>query len=152
MDIFITLDDAKAYGRRLARHGLFPTIYKKGSEYIVIERGVWPPRGSWPFLKWVGQALSGCGDCVEWMPVLAHLDSIERAQEARALFAVLGYNPVIVLFPGITYDIFLSEAHIPEGADVIFLEADRKPLTQIKPSRMQEEDNEESFEIQVHPI
>ena len=56
MEIFSSLDAARAAGMYLGRFGQYPTIYKRGSKYyIVIEKGEWPPLNSWPFLKWDGR-------------------------------------------------------------------------------------------------
>jgi hypothetical protein len=111
MEIYPTLDDAREAGRCLGRYGQYPTIYKRGAkEYIVVEKGEWPPSHSWPFLKWDGR---------DWVPVLARLETIEQAQEASSLFSLLGHEPIIVEFPGITFDIFFREAHIPTGAWIV---------------------------------
>jgi hypothetical protein len=111
MEIFPTLDEARAAGMYLGRYGQYPTIYKRGTkEYIVVEKGEWPPSNSWPFLKWDGS---------DWVPVLARLETIEQAQEASGLFTLLGHNPIIVEFPGITFDIFFRESHIPTGAWIV---------------------------------
>lgn len=53
------------------------------------------------------------------MPVLARLDTLQMAQEATGLFVLLGHDPVVVEFPGITFDIFLKESHVPTGAWII---------------------------------
>lgn len=111
MEIYSTLNEAREVGRNLGRYGLYPTIYKRGiKDYIVVERGEWPPSNSWPFLKWDGR---------DWVPVLARLETIEQAQEASTLFSLLGHDPIIVEFPGITFDIFFREAHIPTGAWIV---------------------------------
>jgi hypothetical protein len=111
MEIFTTLEDARNAGMHLGRYGQYPTIYKRSiKDYIVVEKGEWPPVDSWPFLKWDGR---------DWVPVLARLDSFEQAQEATSLFALLGHNPIIVEFPGITFDLFFREAHIPSGAWIV---------------------------------
>lgn len=111
MEIFSALEEARSAGIYLGRFGRYPTIYKRGAkEYIVVERGEWPLADSWPFLKWDGS---------NWVPVLAKLDTIEQAQEASDLFSLLGHTPVIVEFPGITFDIFFREAHVPTGAWIV---------------------------------
>jgi hypothetical protein len=111
MEIFPNLDEARVAGAYLGRYGQYPTIYKRRSkDYIVVEKGEWPPSNSWPFLKWDGK---------EWVPVLARLETIEQAQEASSLFVLLGHTPIIVEFPGITFDIFFREAHVPTGAWIV---------------------------------
>jgi hypothetical protein len=111
MEFFTTLEDARIMGIQLGRYGQYPTIYKSDSkDYILVEKGEWPPANSWPFLKWDGR---------DWVPVLARLDSLQQAQEATSLFALLGHNPIIVEFPGITFDLFFREAHIPSGAWIV---------------------------------
>jgi hypothetical protein len=150
MEIFLTLDDAKAYGRRLARRGQFPTIYKHGSDdYVVVTKGEWPPRNSWPFLKWIGRSICGFSENEGWVPVLARLDSLQRAHDACGLFNLLGYEPIIVKFPGITYDIFLNEEHVPVGACVVVesFEDDETVVLQ-QPHFLDDEEEE----IILHPI
>jgi hypothetical protein len=111
MDYYTALEDARAAGTQLGTSGQYPTIYTRGTkDYIVVKRGEWPPDNSWPLLKWDGK---------DWVPVLARLDSLQHAQEATSLFSLLGHNPIIVEFPGITFDIFLREAHIPSGAWIV---------------------------------
>jgi hypothetical protein len=111
MEFFTILENARAAGMQLGRYGQYPTIYKRGTkDYIIVEKGEWPPVNSWPFLKWDGR---------DWVPVLARLDSFQQAQEATSLFALLGHSPIIVEFPGITFDIFFREAHIPPRAWIV---------------------------------
>ncbi|MFW9843371.1 MAG: hypothetical protein ACFFEV_02225 [Candidatus Thorarchaeota archaeon] len=111
MEIFSTLEEARSTGMYLGRFGQYPTIYKRGmKDYIVVEKGEWPPSDSWPFLKWDGD---------NWVPVLARLETVEQAQEASDLFSLLGHNTIIVEFPGITFDIFFREAHVPSGAWIV---------------------------------
>ena len=105
------MNKAREAGRCLGRYGQYPTIYKRGiRDYIVVEKGEWPPSNSWPFLKWDGR---------DWVPVLARLETIEQAKEASSLFSLLGHDPIIVEFPGITFDIFFRESHIPTGAWIV---------------------------------
>ncbi|TFH04032.1 MAG: hypothetical protein E4H14_15580 [Candidatus Thorarchaeota archaeon] len=105
------MEEARSKGMYLGRFGQYPTIYKRGTkDYIVVEKGEWPPSDSWPFLKWDGD---------NWVPVLAKLETVEQAQEASDLFSLLGHNTIIVEFPGITFDIFFREAHVPTGAWII---------------------------------
>lgn len=111
MEIFKSLDDARIAGICLGRYGQYPTIYKREiDEFILVERGAWPPTNSWPLFKWDGR---------DWLPVLIRLDSLEDAQIATGLFTLLGHNPIIVEFPGITFDIFFREAHVPSGAWIV---------------------------------
>lgn len=111
MQIFTTLEDARVSGTILGRYGRFPGIYRRGSkEYILVDEGEWPLLNSRPFLKWDGK---------DWVPVLVRLDTLQQAQEATHLFALLGHSPIIVEFPGITFDIFFREAHVPSGAWIV---------------------------------
>jgi hypothetical protein len=140
VEIFSTLNDAKDAGRFLARCGHFPTIYKRlVDEYILVSRGEWPPRESWPFLKWDGE---------DWIPVLARLDTLEMAQEATGLFVLLGHDPVVVEFPGITFDIFLKESDVPTGAWIITKSDPYYSVKRVKPPR--QHDDEGPTEISVH--
>jgi hypothetical protein len=140
LEIFSTLDDAKGAGRFLARCGHFPTIYKRlDNEYILVSKGEWPPRESWPFLKW---------DEEDWIPVLARLDSFEMVQEATGLFVLLGHNPIVVEFPGITFDIFLKESDVPTGAWIITKLDPYYSAKRAKPPRKY--DDEEPTGISVH--
>jgi hypothetical protein len=108
VESFSTLDEAMKTGRQLARHWEYPAIYKSDfGDYFVVTKGEWPPNRSWPILKWDGGA---------WVPVIAKLDSLKRAVDASELFVLLGHTPVVVEFPGITFDIFLKKAHVPGGA------------------------------------
>jgi hypothetical protein len=155
MEIFMTLEDAKVHGSRLARRGSFPTIYKHQSdEYIVITKGEWPPKESWPFLKWIGRALYGHEETEGWVPVLARLDTLQRAQDACGLFNLLGFDPIIVQFPGITFDIFLNEAHVPVGARIVLDTADEDLVVQLQTSRFYDEEEEDKEELRLpnHPI
>ena len=139
MEIFATLDNAKDAGRFLAKCGHFPTIYKRlDHEYILVSKGEWPPRKSWPFLKWDGE---------DWVPVLARLDTLQMAQEATGLFILLGHDPVVVEFPGITFDIFLKEAHVPTGAWIITESDLNYSVKHIKPPSQYED--EEPVEITI---
>ena len=139
MEIFATLDNAKDAGRFLAKCGHFPTIYKRlDHEYILVSKGEWPPRKSWPFLKWDGE---------DWVPVLARLDTLQMAQEATGLFVLLGHDPIVVEFPGITFDIFLKESHVPTGAWIITESDPYYSVKHLKPPNQFED--EESVEIPI---
>ncbi|MFW9955978.1 MAG: hypothetical protein ACFFD3_15630 [Candidatus Thorarchaeota archaeon] len=145
MEFFTTLEDARIAGMQLGRYGQYPTIYKRGvKDYIIVERGEWPPENSWPFLKWDGR---------DWVPVLARLDSLQQAQEATSLFALLGHNPIIVEFPGITFDLFFREAHIPSGAWIVSEVNPNYFIKHMKPPEdIIEEEESETIEIEVsHP-
>ena len=79
--------------------------------------------------------------------MLARLDTLQMAQEATGLFILLGHDPVVVEFPGITFDIFLKEAHVPTGAWII-TESDRNySVKHIKPPSQYED--EEPVEIPI---
>lgn len=137
MEIFTTLADAKDAGSFLAKCGHFPTIYKRlDHEYILVSKGEWPPRKSWPFLKWDGE---------DWVPVLARLDTLEMAREATGLFVLLGHDPIVVEFPGITFDIFLKEAHVPTGAWIVKDSDSYCPVKYLKPPSRYEDD--ETYEV-----
>lgn len=138
MESFSTLDDAKDAGNFLARCGHFPTIYKRlNLEYILVSKGEWPPKKSWPFLKWDGE---------DWVPVLARLDTLQMAREATGLFVLLGHDPIVVEFPGITFDIFLKESHIPTGAWII---TDADPYCTVKRSKPKNQFEEESIDVPI---
>ena len=135
MEIYPTLNEAREAGRDLGRYGQYPTIYKRGvKDYIVVEKGEWPPSNSWPFLKWDGR---------DWVPVLARLETIEQAQEASSLFSLLGHDPIIVEFPGITFDIFFREAHIPTGAWIVSETDPNYSIRYMKPPSNDDEDTED---------
>ena len=139
MDIFMILDDAKAKGSRKARLGESPTIYElESGEYAVVEKGKWPPPNSWPLLKWAGAAQ-------EWIPILARLDTVNRAQEACGLFKLLGHEPIVVEFPGITFDVFLKERNIPAGAWIVLKADEDSQVRHLQQPRFYDE--EESEEI-----
>jgi hypothetical protein len=147
MEIFPILDEARVAGAYLGRFGQYPTIYKRGAkDYIVVEKGEWPPSDSWPFLKWDGR---------DWVPVLARLETIEQAQEASGLFALLGHDPIIVEFPGITFDIFFREAHVPNGAWIVS-ETDPNYSVRYMKSPESDEDTEEYdselIDIEIIPV
>jgi hypothetical protein len=146
MEIFPTLEEARAAGMYLGRYGLYPTIYKRGiKDYIVVEKGEWPPSNSWPFLKWDGN---------NWVPVLARLETIEQAQEASDLFSLLGHNTVIVEFPGITFDIFFRESHVPTGAWIVSDSDSHCSVKYMKPPELGDdiEDYEsEAIDIELVP-
>lgn len=143
MEIFLTLDDAKANGTYLARAGRAPTIYELGTgEYATVQKGKWPPPNSSPILKW-----SGASD--EWIPILTRLDSVSRAQEACGLFNLLGHDPIIVEFPGITFDVFLKEAHVPRGAWIILESDGDTSVRHLQSSRFYEEEDSDNVNIQL---
>ncbi|MHA2142359.1 MAG: hypothetical protein ACXADC_10605 [Candidatus Thorarchaeota archaeon] len=142
MEIFLTLGDAKAHATSLARAGRAPTIYELGTgEYVTVQKGKWPPPNSSPILKW-----SGSSD--GWIPILTRLDSVSRAQEACGLFSLLGHEPIIVEFPGITYDVFLKEAHIPGGAWIILESDGAASVRHLQSPRFYDE--EESEDVNIH--
>ena len=141
MEIYSTLNEAREVGRNLGRYGLYPTIYKRGiKDYIVVERGEWPPSNSWPFLKWDGR---------DWVPVLARLETIEQAQEASTLFSLLGHDPIIVEFPGITFDIFFREAHIPTGAWIVSETDPNYSVRYMKPPSSDDDDTEDYDSVPI---
>ena len=145
MEKFKTLDDARIAGMCLGRYGQYPTIYKREpNEYILVERGEWPPIHSWPFLKWDGR---------DWLPVLIRLDSLEDAQKATGLFTLLGHTPIIVEFPGITFDIFFKEAHVPSGAWIVSEVDSNYSVRYMKPpENSPEEEESEVIEIEIPPL
>jgi hypothetical protein len=147
MEIFPTLDEARAAGAYLGRYGQYPTIYKRGSkDYIVVERGEWPPSSSWPFLKWDGR---------DWVPVLARLETIEQAQKASGLFALLGHTPIIVEFPGITFDIFFRESHVPTGAWIVSETDPNYSVRYMKPPESIDDTDDydsEAIDIEIIPV
>jgi hypothetical protein len=144
MDIFLTLEDAKAHGTFLARAGRAPSIYELGTgEYAVVRKGMWPPPNSHPVLKW-----SGASD--EWIPILTRLNSVSRAQEACGLFNLLGHEPIIVEFPGITFDVFLKEDHVPRGAWIILESDGVTSVRQLQSPRFYDEEESESINIQIN--
>jgi hypothetical protein len=136
MEIFMTLQEAKREGLVLAKHGRFPTIYKRGiSEYILTERGEWPPQGGWPFLKYDGE---------DWVPILKRLNSVGEAQEACGLFRLLGHQPIIAQFPGVCFDIFMQESHVPTGAWILLESEDGESEFQLQVSRYYDEEEDEN--------
>jgi hypothetical protein len=147
MEIFPTLGEAKAAGMYLGQFGRYPTIYKRGTkEYVVVERGEWPPRDTWPFLKWDGN---------DWVPVLAKLETAEQAKEASDLFSLLGHNTIIVEFPGITFDIFFRESHVPPGAWIVSESGPNYIVRYMKPPESNEDSEEyesESVDIEFIPV
>jgi hypothetical protein len=147
MEIFSTLEEARSNGMYLGRFGQYPTIYKRGAkDYIVVEKGEWPPSKSWPFLKWDGD---------NWVPVLAKLETVEQAQEASDLFSLLGHNTVIVEFPGITFDIFFREAHVPTGAWIISESDSHCSVRYMKPPESgadTEDYDSETIDIEIIPV
>jgi hypothetical protein len=145
MEVFKTLEEAKSAGAYLGRYGQYTTIYKRGvKDYILIERGEWPPVNSWPFLKWDGR---------DWLPVLARLDTLQHAQEAMSLFVLLGHSPIIVEFPGITFDLFFREAHVPSGAWIVSEVHPNYFVKYMKPPEVSNEDDESDImEIEIPSI
>ena len=147
MQIFSKLEEAKTAGVYLGRYGQYPTIYKRDiRDYIIVEKNEWPPSSSWPFLKWGGTG---------WIPVLTRLDTIEQAQEASGLFSLLGYDPILVEFPGITFDIFLKETHIPTGAWIISELDSNYSVKYMKQSQSYEDTEDiesESVDIEIYPM
>ncbi|NHJ14221.1 MAG: hypothetical protein EAX95_11125 [Candidatus Thorarchaeota archaeon] len=140
MEIFLTLEDAKTRGTRCARLGEAPTIYElETGEYAVVMKGKWPPQRSWPILKWAGASQ-------EWIPILARLDSFNRAQEACGLFKLLGLKPIVVEFPGITFDVFLKERNIPIGAWVVINSDGDNYERHLHQNRFYDEDDSEEIE------
>ena len=140
MRLLHTLIEAKEAGMFLARCRHFPTIYKRyDNEYILVSLGEWPPKKAWPFLKWDGE---------DWVPVLAKMETLEEAFEATGLFVLLGHQPIVVEFPGITFDIFLKESHVPTGAWIIRESDPNFSVKYLKPPR-HFDDEEESVEISV---
>ncbi len=132
MQAFTTLDEAREAGEELARCWLYPAIYKNEfGDYFVLTKGEWPPRRSWPILKWDGEA---------WVPVLAKLDTLERAVDASELFTLLGHRPVLVEFPGITFDIFLKKAHVPGGAWIFSKTNSQYAVKYLKPPESEDDE------------
>ena len=149
MLIYSTLTEAKIEGKKIAKHGSFPTIYKgENCEYFVIERNEMPPSSAWPLLKWAG-ILTGRPEDMdsEWVPILARLDSIETARDACCLFKILGYEPVIVKYHNRSaYDIFLKESHVPPGCWIVIDASMDGSIIHIQPSPLIDDDE---FEIEV---
>ncbi len=149
MQIHESLPQAKTEGERLAKQGMFPTIYKTDDcEYYVAERNEMPPATSWPLLKWVGKSIGHLQDLdSEWIPILARLDTLESAQDACGLFRILGYDPVIVEYRNRgTFDIFLREEHIPPGGWVVLDSSNDGLIRHIQPSRYYDD---EEFELVI---
>ncbi len=149
MQVYETLTEAKIEGKKLARQGAFPTIYKtEDYEYFVLERNEMPPPTAWPLLKWVG-VVTGEPDDIdsEWVPILARLDSLSTAKDACGLFKLLGYDPVIVEYRTRgAFDIFLRETHVPPGSWIVVDAAPDGSVIQLQPTRLVEDDE---FEIEV---
>lgn len=80
--------------------------------------------------------------------MLARLDTLEMAQEATGIFVLLGHNPVVVEFPGITFDIFLKESDVPAGAWIITNSNPYHSVKRAKPPK--KHDDGEPTEISVH--
>ena len=141
MQSFSTLEEARETGEDLARRWQYPAIYKDDlGDYFVITKGEWPPRRSWPILKWDGEA---------WIPVLTKLDTLKRAVDASELFVLLGHSPILVEFPGITFDIFLRESHVPGGAWIFSRTGTCCSVKYLTPPEVEEE---ESISIQEMPL
>jgi hypothetical protein len=62
------------------------------------------------------------------------------AQEATGLFVLLGHDPIVVEFPGITFDIFLKESHVPTGAWIITESDSCHSVKYLKPSSQYEDE------------
>ena len=69
------------------------------------------------------------------------------ALEATGLFVLLGHEPVVVEFPGITFDIFLKESHVPAGAWIITDSDPYYSVKRIKPPSNYED--EEPVEVSI---
>jgi hypothetical protein len=151
MEIFESLMSAKEHGQRLAKVGQTPSIYQRDyHEFILLASRETPPPRAFPFLKWVGR-MSREAEESEWVPILARLDSINRAKEACALFYLLGYGPIIVEYQTLgIYDIFLREDDIPPGAWIVIETDDDYDLREIQPSPFfYDEDDEPEFEVSI---
>jgi hypothetical protein len=145
MQTYVTLLEAKTEGKRLAKQGGFPTIYKtEDFEYCVAERNEMPPPTSWPLLKWVGRVTGGPNDLdSEWVPILERLTSLENARDACGLFRMLGYEPVIVEYRNRGgFDIFLRETHIPHGGWIVLDSAYDGSIVHIQPARVSDDDED----------
>jgi hypothetical protein len=77
------------------------------------------------------------------------LDSVSRAQEACGLFNLLGHEPIIVEFPGITFDVFLKEDHVPRGAWIILESNGETSVRHLHSSRFYDEEESESVNVQL---
>ncbi len=144
-----TLMQAKIEGKKIARSGTFPTIYKgENCEYFVIEKNEMPPPTAWPLFKWVGIVTGKPEDIdSEWVPILARLETLETARDACSLFKILGYEPVIVKYNDReAYDLFLKESHVPMGCWIVVDASEDGSIIQIQPAPMLEDDE---FEIEV---
>jgi hypothetical protein len=86
---------------------------------------------------------------------LNQISTVEQAQEASDLFSLLGHNTIIVEFPGITFDIFFREAHVPTGAWIVS-EADSHCSVRYMKSPNSSEDIEdydsEPIDIEIIPM
>ncbi|MFW9835502.1 MAG: hypothetical protein ACFFEK_15985, partial [Candidatus Thorarchaeota archaeon] len=60
---------------------------------------------------------------------------------------LLGHEPVVVEFPGITFDIFLKESHVPVGAWIITDSDSYYSVKRIKPPSNYED--EEPVEVSI---
>jgi hypothetical protein len=76
------------------------------------------------------------------------METLEEAFDATGLFILLGHEPLVVEFPGITFDIFLKEAHVPTGAWIIRESDPNFSVKYLKPPAF--DDEEDSIEIPVH--
>jgi hypothetical protein len=145
METFDSLTEAKEEGHRLARQGGFPTIYRDlESGYLVLSSKEMPPAMAFPLLKWVGKSPEVFTDPEpEWVPILTPLNSIHSAQEACALFLLLGYRPIIVEYRGCgTFDIFLREGDIPAGGWIVLDSFDDGDILELQPPRTACEDDD----------
>ena len=149
MEVFESLLDAKVHGQQMAKEGQTPSIYQRDHrEFILLNNKEIPEKGCYPFLKWVGRDIRLTEDS-EWVPILAQLDSFIRAKEACALFYLLGHDPIIVEYRNLgTFDIFLREADIPQGAWIVLDTDDDHGLLEIQsPPFFYDEEDDVEFEV-----
>ncbi|MDF1537572.1 MAG: hypothetical protein P1Q69_01540 [Candidatus Thorarchaeota archaeon] len=149
MKIFESLISAKKHGQQLAKEGQVPSIYQRNHcEFVLTTTREIPPLGAFPFMKWVGRDIL-LTDESEWVPILAQLDSLARAKEACALLYLLGHDPIIVEYRSIgTYDIFLRECDIPQGAWIVSDTDDDYCMFELQqPPLFYDEDDAVEFEV-----